>query len=91
MSDYSEKVVVCDRCYPDYLPSFTFFPLETVRGVVRGDLTLAYMKGWEDRDYGHACPDCVKLEAEQDEEGGEVVLGQVALESVTGAQNEDAA
>jgi hypothetical protein len=90
MSEYKEQVVVCDRCYPDFLPSFTFFPLETVKGVIRGDLTLAEMKGWEERDYGQICPDCAKLEADEAEEGGEVVLGQVALESVTRGPDEEA-
>lgn len=74
VSEYTQKVVVCDMCYPDFLPGFTFFPLESVRGVFRGKIEDA--EGWEERDFGHICPDCI--EAEQDD-GGEVVMGGAAL------------
>jgi hypothetical protein len=68
MSEYTETVTICDRCHPDFLPSFTFFPLETIRGILRGDSTLAAIKGWEERDYGLICPDCVILEHEESDD-----------------------
>jgi len=87
MSEYKEIVTICDRCHPDFLPGFAFFPVEAVKGIFRGYKADALHKGWEERDYGDICPNCAKMEA--DEAGdGEVVLGQAALESVTGASDE---
>jgi hypothetical protein len=87
MSEYTATILICDRCHPDFLPSVSFFPIETVKGIFRGDRGMAAVSGWQERDYGEVCPECAKMEA--DEAGdGEVVLGQAALESVTGASDE---
>lgn len=80
------KVVLCDDCYTEYLPSFTYFPLENVKGVFRGTLEGAKMEGWTECDYGHRCPECSA--AASDESGGEVLLGKAALAAVSGANDE---
>lgn len=82
MSEYREQVVICDGCYPDFLPGFTFFRLENVKGVFRGTFEQAVeQEQWEERDYGHICPDCAKAEAEQNGDG-EVFMGGDAIASV---------
>jgi hypothetical protein len=90
MSEYTATILICDRCHPDFLPGVSFFPIETVKGVFRGDKGMAAVSGWQERDYGEVCPDCARIEAEESGDGeGEVIMGQAALESVTGAQNDD--
>jgi len=88
VSDYKTEVVICDRCYPDDLPAFTFFPLEGVKGVFRGSRSGAWKDGWEERDYGDICPDCAKMEAEEAGEEGEVVMGEEALKAAMGETDE---
>lgn len=86
MSEYTMTTVVCDRCYSEDLPSYTFFPLESIRGVFRGTRSQALSMGWEEKDYGDVCPDCAKLEAEID---GEVLLGAAAIDSIGGTGGDD--
>lgn len=83
MSEYTRTITICDRCYPEDLPSFTFFALEELPNVFRGSSEEACRVGWEERDYGIACPDCVVKEKEE-EGDGEVLLGQEAVEVVLG-------
>lgn len=64
MSEYTATIVVCDRCHPDFLPGLTFFPLENIKGVLRGNREFAYSQGWEERDYGDACPECAAEDAD---------------------------
>ncbi len=89
MSEYTERIVLCDNCFPDYLPSFTFFRLENIQGVFRGTFEEAQAEGWQERDYGHACPECVKVELEQEADEGEVVRGGIALQPLFQAMDGD--
>jgi hypothetical protein len=88
MSEYTEIATTCDNCYPDYLPSFTFFRLESVAGVFRGARESAYAEGWKERDYGDICPKCVAKEKAEDAEEGEMVHGQQALMATLGLEDE---
>lgn len=84
MSEYTRTITLCDRCYPEDLPAFTFFELEEASNVFRGSTEEAIDKGWGERDYGIACPNCVAKEKAEAEDG-EVVLGEQALQTVLGS------
>jgi len=82
MSEYVQHITLCDRCRAEeqgeklpFFPYVTLIDKETgasnvVRlmfpGVFWGGADLAMTCGWQEFDYGHACPDCVRLEAEED-------------------------
>lgn len=87
MSEYTKAITICDGCYPDFLPSFSFFPLEQVKGVFRGPFEKAQKEGWQERDYGQICPDCVNVETQDD--GGEVLMGEAALAAVAPPTSEE--
>lgn len=86
MSEYGIHITLCDMCYPGlqpmHIPAFGRNAIglddrgTPIRGVFWGGFDLAMEAyGWEERDWGHLCPECVaeeKAQEEYDEKGGTV-------------------
>ena len=66
------RYVECDKNSPTAIP-VTKKGVVTTPHRIQGDIDDACEEGWEERDYGDICPDCVLeelAEAQRDEESG---------------------
>lgn len=70
-------ITKCDRCSPKtevelgrWLDTYC---KETINGVFRGSFFEAQNRGWDQRDYGTICPDCIVEESREEGLGASVV------------------
>ncbi len=106
MSEYVQHITLCDRCRAGeqgegqlFYPFIKLMDKDTgktnnvmlkVRGVFRGAFDLAATMGWDERDYGHICPECVEEEAQEDAFNGAegTVTGAIYDTQLPGADDE---
>ena len=77
MAEYT--IILCDMCLPD--PADPHGP-----GTIWATFEQAKTMGWEEREYGHICPECVEKEASEADGEGDVrgPLYQNQLDFVVG-------
>jgi hypothetical protein len=106
MSEYVQHITLCDRCRAgeqgEGLPFYPYISLidrdtgnsSIVRlalpGIFWGGADLAMELGWKEYDYGHACPDCVHLEEEEDafNNGNGTVSGAIHESQLPGYEDD---
>ena len=109
MAEYVQHITLCDKCRAGeqgegqlFFPFIKLMDRDTgkssnimlvVQGVFRGAADLAFTMGWEERDYGHICPWCIKEEKEDEAFNGAegTVSGALYEKDIMGESDEDLA
>jgi hypothetical protein len=109
MAEYVQHITLCDRCRAGeqgegllFYPFIKIVDKDTGKfsnmminfvGAFRGAADLAFTMGWEERDFGHICPECIKEEKEDENfnnaEG--TVTGALYEKDIMGEGDEDLA